>query len=102
MTGAVLDNTEISVGMGSVQLEGRVNGDLQADCDMGSIRMYLEQAKEDFQYDIQCDMGSVQIDKENYSSFLRAKLKDGNGGNQKMEIDCGMGSVDIFFNKNGG
>lgn len=102
MTGAVLNNTEIDVGMGSVQLEGRVNGDLRAECDMGNISMYLEQAKEDFQYDIQCDMGTVQIDRENYSSSLRARLKDESEGSQKMEIDCGMGSVDVFFNKNGG
>ncbi|MCI9140449.1 MAG: DUF4097 domain-containing protein [Lachnospiraceae bacterium] len=102
MTGATLNNTEISVVVGNVQFEGSVNGDLRADCDMGSISMYLEQEKEDFQYDIQCDMGTVRIDKEDYSSSLRARLKDENGGRQKMEIVCGMGNVDVMFNKNGG
>ena len=84
------------VGVGQLYLEGNVteHGDIQ--CSMGSVEMYLEMGEEDYNYAVECGMGSVEIGGRAYSGLAREQYVD-NGAARQIDVDCAMGSVEIYF-----
>lgn len=84
------------VGVGHLYLEGNVteHGDIQ--CSMGSVEMYLEMGEEDYNYAVECGMGSVEIGGRAYSGLAREQYVD-NGAARQIDVDCAMGSVEIYF-----
>lgn len=87
----------LDIGMGSGTIEGTVEGDLDADCGMGNLDMKLTGSEEDHTYDIDCAMGSVEINHRNYAGITDSKFGD---SDSKFDIDCSMGMVRINFDEN--
>lgn len=88
----------IDCGMGSVYVNGRVEGNCEIDCGVGEVSMNLENAESDFDYDIQCGIGEVILGETSYSGISREKEIDNHAG-KNMDIDCGVGSVLLAFDK---
>lgn len=91
--GDVLDT---EVGMGSLIMEGTVQGDLTADCSMGAIQMEIAGNENDFNYEIGAAMGTVSIGREEYSGLSHEKTID-NAADKTISVDCAMGAVEITF-----
>ena len=60
------------------------------------MKLYGEE--EDFNYDIDCGIGSIDIGEKRYDS-LGAEAKTDHGAEKKVKIDSGIGSVKVWFEK---
>lgn len=88
----------IDCGMGSVCINGRVDGNCEIDCGVGEVSVNLENAESDFDYDIQCGIGEIILGETSYSGISKEKEID-NHAEKDMNVECGVGSVVIIFGK---
>lgn len=92
------EDTKFDVGFGSAVYKGVLTGDVTVDCGMGNVDMKLIGEREDFNYEIECDMGEVEIDRTKYSGMGSNKNED-NDAVKTMDLDCAMGHVSIRFDE---
>ena len=93
-----VETTESSweVGAGEIVL-GRVESrDMDFDCGTGSIEAKLAGKQSDFNYDVECGIGSVKIGNEEYGGVAFDKTIN-NGQNRQIEISCGIGEIQLSF-----
>ena len=82
--------------MGHLYLEGAVGDKAEMECAMGSLEMVIEGSQTDFNYDVECGMGNIDLGRSSYSGVAQDKRID-NGAEKRMVIECAMGDVDISF-----
>lgn len=87
----------LEVGMGSIAAEGKISGEADIECGMGSINMRLDGSETDYNYNLECAMGSVQIGGNKYSGLASERIVD-NGSRVTFDVECAMGAVNIDFN----
>lgn len=94
--GLQADDAEISIGIGAAQImDGTLTGDLDVDCGMGALIMYLSGKESDHNYEVD-STGSLNIG--NYSQYgFRNNFEINNHASSEFKIKCGAGSVDIYF-----
>lgn len=63
---------------------------------MGSAEISLDGNKEDYNYDIECGAGNVEIGNESFGG-LASEKRINNHADAVVEIECGMGNVIIGF-----
>ena len=88
--------SEFDVDAGGIVYTGTLRGDWKADCDVGSIELQLEGQAADYNYRVENDMGSVELDGRGFSA-LSDKSSVDNGAACTGHIDCDMGSVTVSF-----
>ncbi len=93
---SVVKNVEAEVGMGSFAYTGEITGDVSIECSMGGADLKLDGKAEDFNYKIECAMGGVTIDKQEYSGLAKEKTIN-NQATKNMELECSMGGINIRF-----
>lgn len=86
----------MDVGVGELDIERMNAEDIYIDCGIGSIDATAAGREDDYDYDISCNVGEVSIGERSYSG-LGASKEINNGKDKKMQIDCGIGEVDISF-----
>lgn len=96
----VTDGADIALGMGDVDIEGRMSGELDVDCDMGEVTLTLRGTAREYNYDIDCSMGTVNVGADSYSGMGAERSIDNGAGND-FHIDCSMGTVNIIFDAAG-
>jgi len=92
----VCGKLDLEVGLGDLQYDGSLSGDLDAECGMGNMDISLDGKEEDFNYQIEVGMGSITVENNSYGGMAQSKEID-NGADAKMDLDCGMGSINIEF-----
>ncbi len=90
------ERLEADCGAGQIILEGEVTDLAAIDCDLGEIQCTLPGSLDDYDYEIDCDLGDVVIDGESYSSFYN-KMKADNGSGCRIKADCNMGTIEFMF-----
>lgn len=50
-------------------MEGSVEGNLKADCGMGSMTLDLNGEEKEYNYKLSCGLGSIDVDGETYSNI---------------------------------
>lgn len=100
---ARLDNMKIrdldvSVGMGNFAAAGIVEGKVDAECSMGNLTLQLAAAQTDYDYEIECVMGNINLGDEKYSKTSGEKIID-NGAGRKISLECSMGNIEVIFGK---
>lgn len=98
LDGMSVNRLDISVGMGGVTAKGSVSGDIKAECSMGSMEMTLEGSRNDFNYTLECAMGTIELGSDEYSGMAMSKSIS-NGAGKSITADCSMGSMTIRFTK---
>ena len=88
---------DLDVGMGSLVLLGKVTGKGTIHCGMGSVEMTLEGQESDYGCSATVGMGSVVLGSEN-TGGLGGEMTRRKDAPNFFDIDCGMGSVEIYFN----
>ena len=63
---------------------------------MGNAELYLDGCMEDYNYEIECATGNVEIDDESFSG-LAAERVINNDADAVMNIECSMGNVTVGF-----
>lgn len=102
-------NSDITCKVGEVTVNGKIEGDVSAECDMGRIRMELAGVVEDYNYEVSCGLGRVELNGESYSSYVRKSHNNrdddhdddesyiDNNAKWDMDLECGVGEIDVTF-----
>lgn len=69
---------EVSVGMGSVRLNGDVTERLDGECSMGELKLTLAGMQTDFNYDLSCGMGELKVGDDSYNGLAQEKQINNN------------------------
>lgn len=93
-----IEATESSweVGAGEIVLGCIESRDMDFDCGTGSIEAKIAGKQADFNYDVECGIGSVKIGNEEYGGVAFDKTIN-NGQNRQIEISCGIGEIQLSF-----
>lgn len=89
---------EAELDAGSLQMDGMTNGTVKLDCEAGDLQLTLEEDEKAFDYYIECDMGDVRINGEEYGGFSTEHHVN-HHADKVMQIDCETGSVNVEFQK---
>ena len=90
--GGLLRNLELDMGVGELTLKSRIEGQSKIDCGVGESEITLLGSSEDYQIEIDKGIGEAKIDgKSMHDDEVYGK------GNNRIEIDSGVGSIDIVF-----
>ena len=76
---------------------GKVDRELEVDCQAGSAEVYLSGVQEDFNYDMKVSMGSIEIDGRYYSGLDKEKTLANEDAWKKAELDCEVGAIELVF-----
>jgi len=101
MSEVEVTNLEAEVGLGRfLAIDAVINGDVSVECSMGNVELNVEGRERDFNYHLDGAMGNIEVDSVGYISngFSQKKTVD-NNANKKMEIECSMGNVTIWFSE---
>ncbi len=93
---ANIEQMDVNIGMGNFVYEGEITRRGSVDCGMGNAELHLKGDKEDYNYEIDCAAGNVDIGNQSYGG-LAAEKTINNHADATIEIDCGMGNVTIEF-----
>lgn len=93
----VYGDVTLDCGVGNFSMEGSVEGNLKADCGMGSMTLDLNGGEKEYNYKLSCGLGSIDVDGETYSNISGDKEVKNEGAEKNMELDCGMGSIEVDF-----
>lgn len=95
--GRVSKDAAINVGLGEVYFCGYVEKNADLKCGMGELCFYGEEMDPGaYDYDMKCGAGNISLNGNDYSGMGLKRCID-NGSEKAIEIDCGMGEVDIDF-----
>lgn len=68
------------------------------ECGVGLLKYQAVGADKDYNYNIKCGIGEVQVGSEIFSG-LGSKKSINNGSSNTMDIDCGIGEISVSFTK---
>lgn len=84
----------VDCGIGSASLTGSLLQDADIECGMGEILLNLQGRESDYNYDVDCDLGSVYLNGNEYRSISLEKEID-NDAERDINLKCGMGNIDV-------
>lgn len=93
---SVTDYFETECGMGSLTIQGTIDGTSKIQCGMGTVELITQGNPDDYNYKTQVGMGSVQIGDKTFEG-LSNKERFSSTAKNYFDIDCGMGDITISF-----
>ena len=91
------EKADISVGTGNVDLDNLNVQNLEADCGIGNIDLDINGKELDYDYEISCSAGEIDIGESSYSGIGHEKKISNPGASGKMDLDCGVGNITVDF-----
>lgn len=110
---SVKDHSEFSVGAGSIKINrltakdvtmdcgageinvsGEILGNSYINCGVGEINLDLDGEEEDFNYIVDCGIGSVKINNKEWDFTTHQSIYNDNAKGT-FELDCGVGSISL-------
>lgn len=86
-------NTTMDNGVGIIQASGKITGNSRIESDLGGINLKLAGNKDDYKYDIDCNLGSVKID-----GRIRNSVMNQDADNSFI-LKCNAGNITVDFTK---
>ena len=90
------DSLNIEVGMGNAEVKGNINYEAIVDCGMGQVVMELEGEGKDFNYNLDCGLGSLSVEGVYHIAGIGDSYVN-NDASMEMDISVGMGTVMVSF-----
>lgn len=91
------EKSEWEIGVGELNLSYLDCEDTKIDCGMGTVSLALSCSQEDYDCDITCGAGAVTVGKNSFS--MGHHEYSGDDADSKLQIECGMGTVDVAFDE---
>lgn len=95
INGGTYQDVALDCGMGTLSLEGTVKGDLTGTCGMGNIELDLDGRESDYNYDLSCGMGNLNVNDISYSGIGGSRIITNEGAIGTMKLDCSMGQIEV-------
>lgn len=90
------DEAEFDCGTGEMNVVGIAEKEADLDCGVGKISYTTLGKEADYNYKINCGVGTISCGSNSYSG-LGADKKINNSADKEMNIDCGVGEVTVKF-----
>ena len=90
-------NCDLQVGAGTIDIDQLDIQKLNADCSAGEIDMVVTGKEKDYNYDLSCGMGEINLEDSEYSGIGIEKNISNEGARKDMVLECGMGEIDVEF-----
>lgn len=94
---ADIEELDVETGAGSLDFYGTVEKEVDIDCGAGRVTLNLEGKVEDYNYELDSSVGSVEIGEDIDLGGLSTEKSIDNGSKRTIEISNGAGSVEIRF-----
>ena len=88
---------DLQVGAGTIDIDQIDVQKLNADCGAGEIDMVVTGKEKDYNYDLSCGMGEIDLENSEYSGLGIEKNISNEGARKDMVLECGMGEIDVEF-----
>ena len=88
---------DLQVGAGTIDIDQLDIQKLNADCGAGEIDMVVTGKEKDYNYDLSCGMGEIDLENSEYSGLGIEKTISNEGAQKDMVLECGMGEIDVEF-----
>ena len=88
---------DLQVGAGTIDIDQIDVQKLNADCGAGEIDMVVTGKEKDYNYDLSCGMGEINLEDSEYSGLGIEKTISNEGAQKDMVLECGMGEIDVEF-----
>lgn len=86
----------LDVGAGNADLEGRIIEKAEIDCGMGNMNLLLEGDENDYDYNLECAVGKIEVGNNRFSGLASERYMS-NGSDRLLKIDCAVGTVKVDF-----
>ena len=91
-----VQEADLIVSMGECIYNGIIKRELDAECDMGNMELMLEGNREDYNYEIECSAGNIEVDKSSWHALGMEKSIN-NGAAGTIDLTCNMGNITVSF-----
>ena len=92
---------EVSVAAGEFTNDSTITAEkaenLEADCGIGNIDLGIDGKEKDYDYEISCAAGAIDIGDSSFSGLGHEKKISNPGSSGKMTFDCGVGNITVDF-----
>ena len=88
---------DLQVGAGTIDMDQLDIQKLNADCGAGEIDMVVTGKEKDYNYELSCGMGEIDLENSEYSGLGIEKTISNEGAQKDMVLECGMGEIDVEF-----
>lgn len=96
ISGFSAERLEAECGAGQLVLEGGASEKAKLECGAGEVIYTVPGVREDYNYEMECDVGKIEIGGDSYSG-LGVERKEDNGSPHLIEAECRMGRIEILF-----
>lgn len=93
------DKLDIDTGVGAVTFAGTVTGKIELETGVGDVVLDLTGKEQDYNYKIECGVGTIQVGSTSYSALSHDTVLNNNAP-YNMELECGVGTITVNFNEN--
>ena len=90
-------DVKLECGVGNLTFTGKVTGGIKGHCGMGEMEIELDGKETDYNYNISCGLGRIEINGTTYSDLSGTKKTENAGAVGTIDLDCGMGNIDVDF-----
>lgn len=98
ISGISTSKLDIDNGVGDVSFRGSITGSADLETGVGTIILNLVNSETDYNYKVECGMGSIRIGDTEYSMISDDK-RINNQAPYTMDLECGVGDITINFNQ---
>lgn len=88
---------DIEVGVGTLSLTDLDAEYIEAECGIGTMELEAAGKKDDYNYRLSCGAGTLSLEDEEFSGLGASKIVDNDGAARKMQLECGMGTMEVGF-----
>ncbi len=90
-------DADLQIGTGSMTFNDLSAEKINGECGLGEMDLTVTGKEEDYNYDLQCGIGNMDIGSDSYSGLGREKHISNASADRKLELECGMGNVSVSF-----
>ena len=88
---------DFDCGAGEMNLYGYVEKESDIDCGLGNIKYNTSDNEENYNYKISCGVGEILCGSNQFSGIGGERKIENHHATKEMDIDCGLGNVEVIF-----
>lgn len=92
VSGGDINNLDANLGVGEASIRAKLSGESDIEAGIGELKLTLLGNRDDYKIKVETGIGEFKVDNEKITGDKTV----GNGSNS-VEIDAGIGSVDVWF-----
>ena len=88
---------DLQIGTGSMTFTDLSAEKTSGECGLGGLDLTMTGDEKDYNYDLQCGIGNMDVGSDSYSGFGKEDHISNTGADRKMDLECGMENVAVSF-----